>query len=530
LVQDNLKIAERFRILLLTVGISFIPIFFLPLTPDDPFLVPKRVLMTLIACCLFTVLLYPSENNEIRIPKELLFASTLLLICFSASLFGNANYHEGLIELKRWASLLVVFLSAASLIWSPFRLRMVLIFNLVTCVLVASYAILEYFEIYPFYLYPFFVGRLFSFFGHQNILAQYLAISIMWNIGLITNVGSKTRATALALIGVILPGTALIATYCRGSIIATVLGMFYFLYLARSANREAHESNMKIMSRVIFFFLVLFGLFLLWNVLLPTDDKNARLVTEMLQETDSYRLTIWKDTLRMIFSSPLNGVGIGNYLDTYPAYKSGNWSFQIAGAYNLLLYVLSETGIIGLFGLFLFAAAVSKIIRTNALPVHDISTKFIFYGISSGCIVALINSMVDNNFHETASSYFFWVGLGILCSKRRITDDKRKYFTVATKVKFTGLLLTVLLSLVGIYGEYLNIGGHYCYSQALVAFKTNRFIEGIAFARKAIKYQPYNSRYQEMIARKYLEMGDVNAASKHYRIAQELHQYRANRY
>ncbi len=83
--------------------------------------------------------------------------------------------------------------------------------------------------------------------------------------------------------------------------------------------------------------------------------------TKVADAATSYRLTLWQVAQRMIAAHPINGVGIGGFRHAYPEFadpgdlfvdkQSGVGAFY---AHQLLIQVMSETGIIGLAGLIVF--------------------------------------------------------------------------------------------------------------------------------------------------------------------------------
>lgn len=69
------------------------------------------------------------------------------------------------------------------------------------------------------------------------------------------------------------------------------------------------------------------------------------------------RLAHWEAALGMLTDHPWLGVGIGNYVPTYPAYALPGWKDPLGHAHNQYLNVAAETGLVGLAAyLLLFAA------------------------------------------------------------------------------------------------------------------------------------------------------------------------------
>lgn len=69
------------------------------------------------------------------------------------------------------------------------------------------------------------------------------------------------------------------------------------------------------------------------------------------------RLAHWYAALEMLRERPLLGVGIGNYVPLYPAYRVPGWEDPMGHAHNCYLHIAAETGLLGLAGYSLFLVA-----------------------------------------------------------------------------------------------------------------------------------------------------------------------------
>jgi O-antigen ligase len=69
------------------------------------------------------------------------------------------------------------------------------------------------------------------------------------------------------------------------------------------------------------------------------------------------RLAHWEAAWGMLEDHPLLGVGVGNYVPTYPSYALPGWKDPLGHAHNYYLHVAAETGIAGLAVYVLLIAA-----------------------------------------------------------------------------------------------------------------------------------------------------------------------------
>lgn len=515
---------DRYRFFIVCSVIAIIPIFFLPLTPDDPFLIPKQVAVSFFACSLGLVVLYQFKQFLQTSSKMLLVSSLIFLICISLSIPGSTNYHEGMSEFNRWIYLVILFFSAIRINWTPLRIRMIMIVGIIISGIIAISALLEFFETIPFYLYPFKTGRLYSFFGHQNIMAQYLTIMALWGTGL-TLSEHNLKKRLFFLILTVLSGLAILFTFCRGAILATIISLCIFLF---HFLKDIKAINMnKLLTKKVWYIVILLLFFLMAGGLLllymPNfqKSKTVYLLLSALNRGDSFRLTIWRDTINMLISNPLRGIGLGNYSIVYPLYKSADFNFLNLYAYNELLHIVAETGIIGFIGFILFFIVIFRISYKQLASLQFSDEKIMLLGIFYGCVATILQSMVSYDLHSSTSSAIYFISLGILCAQR--AGFKKQ---LVNYKKFNGkiivLLISIILSIWGIFSEAKKIIGHHYYSQALLYSKKGNGDKSIEFALRALQFQQYNPKYHYFLANKYLERGRTQIASSHFQDAQEL--------
>ena len=500
---------DRYRVLLLTAGALTIPLFFLPVTPEDPFLVPKQVLLSFLACIAFVALLYPVENLIKDSSRNLLLSSLFFLICISVSIPSSINHHAGIDELKRWAYLIVLFFTATKINWGLKRLQMFLRISIIISSIIAIFAILEYFEIIPFYLYSFGqYGRIYSFFGNQNIMAQYLIITIFWGIGLsLTSAILKTKV--IALICTILSVIALVLSFSRGAIISTISGGLFFSYLYLKTKDMNDFNKRKIKLILMLCITTLVAGVLLSNII--SDGKTFRLIVNKFERVDTSRLMLWKETINTFYSNPFTGVGLGNYSLPHYIY-----------VHNEVLQMVAETGIIGTGGFLVFLFFVFKHLLQQYARRCSIEVKILHLALISGCFATLMHSMVSFNLHSATSSFFFFVGLGILCANNSKVTKRETLSRNIIKRNIFILFFTVLLSFWAMQGEYKKIMGHYSFSQALLFQKQEDTSKSLGYSLKAIRYQPYNSKYHRFAGKLYLKTGQSKLAKSHFQKAKTL--------
>ena len=497
----------------LIAGAALLPVFFLPLTPQDPFLLPKQSLLSFIACIALIILFYPLERLLRDSSKTLLISSLFFLSCIAVSIPGSTNQGAGISELMRWAYLLIIFFTATRVEWNVNLLQRFMKISLIISAVVSISTLLEYFKLVPFYLYPFHEGRtLYSFFGYTNIIAQYLIVTIFWGTGL--TLSSETRRKkVLALICTMLSIMAMLVTFTRGANISIITGGLLFSYLFLNTKGIDNTGKRRVKLALVLIITALIAGLLIANKV--TDGRSLSQLISMLERDDSSRLMLAGKTISTFSLHPFTGVGLGNYSFVKHIY-----------VHNEILQMLGETGVVGLSGFLVFLFFVLRMVRQQYMNVSGTELKILHMGIITGIFATLTQSMVSFNLHTAASSFFFFLGAGILCANR-LTDKHREPLTGNTIIKnIIVLLIALSLSLLAIHVEYKRLLSHYYFSQAILFQTKEETSKSLEYSLKAIQYQPHISKYHRFAGRIYLEIGQLELAKKYFKKAGNLSLYK----
>lgn len=157
------------------------------------------------------------------------------------------------------------------------------------------------------------VLRAYSLFPHPNVFGGYLAILLP----LIFNEAKKKFYLFTFILGLV----ALIVSFSRSAWIICILAMLYRMRFRRS-----------------FLLCLLLAGLLFFYFALTADESIMRRLS--LQDA---AFAVWK-------SSPLFGVGLGNFLVALPHFYSHRDIFFLQPVHNIYLLLLSEIGVIGFIG------------------------------------------------------------------------------------------------------------------------------------------------------------------------------------
>jgi O-antigen ligase len=157
-------------------------------------------------------------------------------------------------------------------------------------------------------------------------------------------------------------------------------------------------------------FLAVVILFLLW---IGGNEVTRRLMTihsEAREElSGGVRMTIDRDSLRMLIKRPILGWGLGTFPIVYPEFRSFYTTFFVNQAHNDYLQLLVETGLAGFaiavwFMVLLIRQAASKLKNWT-----DTATGSLTVAALLGIVGILVHSFLDFNLQIPANAAIFFV-------------------------------------------------------------------------------------------------------------------------
>jgi O-antigen ligase len=144
-----------------------------------------------------------------------------------------------------------------------------------------------------------------------------------------------------------------------------------------------------------------------------------------IDEALSYRWTLWKDAVEMIRAHPVTGVGVSAFRFAYPEYakpgdvfmhskavdeESGR-STGAAYAHQMVLEVVSETGLVGLAGLALFYGL---LVRNWWQASSEQKSRSLPFAMALLAWIFPLNTHAS--FYSAQWSVMIWLFVGMLCA------------------------------------------------------------------------------------------------------------------
>lgn len=282
---------------------------------------------------------------------------------------------------------------------------------------------------------------------NPNMLGEYLVLILPIAAAMVVGKGEGLRRIP-AFFACCLMGACLLFTWSRGAWLALILTVFVFLLMWH------HRSLWLIILGVA-------SLPILPSVLPASVLNRFASIGNMADSSTSYRVYIWRASVKMIKDNLFTGIGIGEgaWANLYPLYALDGVGVA-PHSHNLFLQIWLETGIFGLLAfltvIFLIFQAgfsyFSKLSSNNTLKDIDINSDCIYsdtltplqikknlmqlrlsvIGPLCGVFAVLVQGMTDYSFYNYRLYLMFWLVAGLAVGYIR---DGRKKLSYADNYK-----------------------------------------------------------------------------------------------
>lgn len=383
------------------------------------------------------------------------------------------------------------------------------------------------------------IGRqqVFGLFGNVNFFAEYLIVPLPIAVSLFFTTQNKLKKILL-LIGIIVMGASLTATFTRGSYLGFGVSLIFmsFLFLIFQG-KNFIKKNRKIFIIILTVVIIITFLFIIPTPLnkpgTAIEKIKSRISISQLFQSYSIkrRIATWKFTVLMIKDHPLLGSGIGTYKYNtlkYQAefFKQGeNRSLYPHGfadkAHNEYLQLWAEIGIVGL-GIFIwliisyFSCGI-KILR----KIKDEYKQGIIIGLMGSVVAVLIDGLFGFPLHLPATVILFWLVLALTIATIKIGADAeennivRKNSNPISRFKpllyIAIILLTIFLCVTVTRPFIAKVYWYY----ANIEIENENWNEAIKINEKALKWDPYFGEIYYNIG-KILEIKELYGVALEY--------------
>lgn len=241
---------------------------------------------------------------------------------------------------------------------------------------------------------------------HANELGLLLALGLSVQLFMLPVVTGKARFALLACMAMV--GTALVLTFSRGSYLAALVPLLFFLITLRKV------SFYLVISVGLASVAMLFG-DAIWERI--TTGTAAAPVAHFStgggmsgEELSAGRFWIWEKLFPDVWNSPIVGSGVGSTVWTDAAHSG---MIRVGHPHNLYLRTMLDMGMAGLILVLLFYKNVFGHFRMLSNR-EDIDPLFraAFKGIMFGFVGFLVAGMVGANYVTDQPQTYLWLMFG----------------------------------------------------------------------------------------------------------------------
>lgn len=264
-------------------------------------------------------------------------------------------------------------------------------------------------------------------FVNKNHFAGYVELAALLAVGLATGLASEARRgpgflswieSSRARWVVLAWGAAAVlilavpVSLSRGGVVSLCAGLLAFVALRLWSRRERRLSPRFLLAATAAFVLLLAALV----AVLPAEAR-ARVLTltgVTTEQSGSYRLAVWRDSVRLVASSPWVGSGLGAFEDALPRFKTAAGHLAVEHAENEYLELLAEGGgagvtLAGVLVLMVLARGLRGAASAEARLSHAVGVCAV-----AGLVATAVHSSVDFNLRIPSNALQCSALLGML--------------------------------------------------------------------------------------------------------------------
>ncbi len=355
-------------------------------------------------------------------------------------------------------------------------------------------------------------------FGYRNFLATYLIVTIS---PVLLLAWSDRKAYTRAAFGIsgALALTALLCTRTRGAWLgfAVAVALFAAGALHHGGATTLRRAFTPVRVAIALSAIALISLVGLQSPRMVKEgefrideqktDALTALRTSFSPTTSRGRTIVWHNTIGMVLSSPLTGVGLGGWQFAYPVYDRGEWITENVAPqrpHNDLLWILSESGLIGLslyLWLLLTVSTVSVQAWRDRSPDHRLTIA-----MGLGIAAYVVHSIFSFPSERIASSAAMWLCVGSVAA---LNPTPRRPPVMNRLLVGSSVALLILAGTV-MTTRRIQFDGHY--AKAVEAWRRNDWASVVESSTSALAIGPLDFRAYQLQGAGNQQLGNTEAA------------------
>jgi O-antigen ligase len=338
------------------------------------------------------------------------------------SLSKNVEYTRAAVTVLIF--LVISFLIAANFFGTRERLSILSHFLVIYGFGMAMFALIQHYTWNGrfYWIRPTEATSAFGPFANHNHFAGYMEMLVLLPVALVVTRGVRTELRVLYGFAATVMGLAIVLSLSRGGIISMTAGMIFLalvsLRLPRRHHSRAERSHVaQLVSRfaivVAIIAMIAGGIFWLGADPVINRIKVGQAGAAGRSETFfSSRGWVWRDTITMIKSNPVLGVGLGAYDTAFSMYTKSDGSLRVPQAHNDYLQIVADCGVVGgLIAIWFLIILFRTVMR--GIRSRDPLYAGLALGSGSGIFALLVHSLFDFNLQLPANALLFLVLVAI---------------------------------------------------------------------------------------------------------------------
>lgn len=396
-------------------------------------------------------------------------------------------------------------------------------------------------------------------FGNKNFLSSILFMCLpFYFVGI--SISKKVKVVSITAIVF----TVILLLLLRTRTVLIALSLYVFLILCYYLkNKFSKKFFIRfLLSLTIIVIIIIYYLFSIKNNLHSSADIKTQYFYRLFSsDTFFSRIEFWQQAIYIIKDNFFEGIGVGNWIGTYPKYGLHNFSnldiqngrMIVSNPHNDFLMILSEIGILGFLcylGIFISVLYQAYWLTKNEAESRDRkNASYFLYLIICYLIIAFFDFPLTRIEHQVLLLIVF-----LLINFKYLKANSTKGFNISSRLVYLfSFCLLIYSSTILIYrlnGEmhlYRALEGAKSFDNKTVIFELNKvkspffstdnfalpldwhlgkayynegdFIESLHYYSNAYKINPYNIVVNNDLGSTYAKNGKFAKAIKHYKEA-----------
>lgn len=333
------------------------------------------------------------------------------------SLSRNVGYTRAAVTVLIF--LLISFLIASNFFASRERLSALGHFLVIYGLAMALFALVQHFSWNGrfFWLRPTEATTPFGPFANHNHFAGYMELLIPVPLALIITRAVTTELRVLYGFAAIMMGVAAVLSLSRGGIISIAAAMMFLVLMSVRLPRQRGKTaarkglpQLASQAAVVIAIVAVISAGIFW---IGADPVINRMTQGQPPSGDSQKETffssrgwVWRDTVTMIRSNPLLGVGLGAYETAFSIYTKSDGSLRVPQSHNDYLQVVADCGVVGGLIALWFIVSVFRAVARGTRS-RDPLYAGLALGSGAGLFAILVHSLFDFNLQLPSNALLF---------------------------------------------------------------------------------------------------------------------------